>query len=552
MDEKRNGRSMDDFWDLSALVPQKKEKVRAPSRVSDNTQAVEISVPARESERPYRVEDAVLTEHYVTPQLTREKKAPKPSLVYAPKGGLLHEVRVYPWRTSYDYYETFRRHAHGFREREGTPTTAVEFFSYMPQYSQMNAAQLAYYFWWRTNFRKGVYLSADYSYLLLYLYELINTGDVAEPREIQNGMVTLWLAYRDVYPRLDALVREWLCDYSLLFQLSPPVLPPKQYKALLAGCRLKEYYVPLEGEDDALLTAVLLFCNNYDYTKSKFFTPESAPEYHRVLRGAVGVTLSYLRKRDGNVLTGGQGVSTISRDTFTGAICSYRLKRHIEVEYTSFSHTHELRYIISDVLKYAENALRTARGIKSKLTIYAVEVPLREELDAYLATALPPKTVRARAKKEEVIPEYERRYDLPVSAPSLTRAAEIEAESWQTTKRLVEAFGGEELVETPDNGASFSASTEARVPEAGATGTTEDGLAAALGELCEFVRLAARGDAAAQRAYARLHGKMLDAIVDEINTVAGDILGDIILEEADGAFAVIEDYLDQLEQEGVL
>lgn len=310
--------------------------------------------------------------------------------------------------------------------------------------------------------------------------------------------------------------------------------------------------MPLDQEKDALLTAVLLFCNNYDYTKSKFFTPESAPEYHRVLRGAVGVTLEYLRKRDGNVLTGTEGVSTISRDTFTGAICSYRFKRHIEVDYTSFSHTHELRYIISDVLKYAENALRTARGIKSKLTIYAVEVSLREELDAYLATALPPKAARVREKKEEEIPAYERRYDLPVSAPSLARAAEIEAESWQTTKRLVEAFGGEEIIDPPDNATSFSSPNTTAAADADVTEDVGEGLAAALGELCEFVRLAASGDADAQRAYARARGKMLDAIVDEINTVTGDILGDIILEEADGAFTVIEDYMDQLKQEGVL
>ena len=41
-------------------------------------------------------------------------------------------------------------------------------------------------------------------------------------------------------------------------------------------------------------------------------------------------------------------------------------------------------------------------------------------------------------------------------------------------------------------------------------------------------------------------------LVDKINTVSGDILGDILLEEADGRFVIIEDYLPELQAEGVL
>ena len=45
---------------------------------------------------------------------------------------------------------------------------------------------------------------------------------------------------------------------------------------------------------------------------------------------------------------------------------------------------------------------------------------------------------------------------------------------------------------------------------------------------------------------------MLDLLVDKINTVSGDILGDVLLEEADGRFVIIEDYLHELQAEGVL
>ena len=127
----------------------------------------------------------------------------------------------------------------------------MDFFSYMPQYTQLNAAQLEYYLWWRTQFRRGVCLPAAYSYLLLYLYELINLDERHQnPLTGQENMYRLWLSYREKHPRLDVLIREWLCDYSLLYQLPPPRLDPAQYRLLLSGCRLKEFYVSAEADED--------------------------------------------------------------------------------------------------------------------------------------------------------------------------------------------------------------------------------------------------------------------------------------------------------------
>ena len=563
MPNNKNAADKDDFWDLSVLVPprpaaprsapqaapQAKRPAPRPVNTGRDTEAVDVTAEPKAAQSP--LSDAIYKEHYVPPHTAKELEHPAPLFSYAPQNALIREVRVYPWRTQYDYYEHFRKYALQLHRSEGRECPAVDFFSYMPQYGQLNAAQLRWYLWWRTNFRRGVCLPVSYAYLLLYLYELINLDEVIPPAEGQALMVRLWLSYREENPRLDPLVREWLCDYSLLHRLPAPTLPQRLYRDLLSGCSIKEFYVPPEG--DALTAAILLFCNNYDYTKSKFFTPDTAADYHRVLRGAIGVAVRVLRERDGNALTGESGVSTVSRSTFVGAICSYRLRRRVEVDYTSFSHTHELRYIMTDVLKYAENALRASRGVKARLTVYAVDQELRAALDAYLAEALPQKA-RQGAKREEP-PEYERRYDVPRAAPSLARAAEIEAESWQTTKRLVEAFAedgeAQEPAETlapdiPQNGASFGED----IPTASAA---QSPLAAALGDLCEFVRLCDAGDAKAQRQFALSRGTMTDAVADQINTVAGDIMGDILLtEDENGAFAVIDDYREFLMEQGVL
>lgn len=224
----------DAFWDLEALLPPQKKKMAATPTPRD-TEAVELRVPtAPTSSSPFA--DSLFVEHAVPLYRERRTPAQEPLFTYTPADSLLHEVRVYPWRTEYDYYEAFCKHARALFNREGEECPQVEFFSYVPQYNQMTTAQMNFYLWWRSNFRRGVCLPVFHvSYLQLFLYELINVGDLLPPKEGQAQMLRLWLAYRKTHPRLDPLIREWLCDYSLLYRLSPPVLPLNLYGELLSG-----------------------------------------------------------------------------------------------------------------------------------------------------------------------------------------------------------------------------------------------------------------------------------------------------------------------------
>lgn len=583
-----------DFWNLEDFLPPKKE-VRRSARAATSPEPVEIYAPpppqknaqasalgarteppshptgyfAKGNDSPSgEEEDVPLAERPVDPFALPVPPREAPEHTYFPKHSLLREIRVYPWQSSYMFYEQFRVHAEKLNARDGEKCQEVDFFSYMPQYTQLNREQLRYYLWWRTNFRRGICLHAAFSYLLLYLYEQINLSGVIPPATGQRNILNLWRSYRGEHPRLDVLVREWLCDYSLLHGLPPPTLPREQFGELLAGCRLKEFYVSGWRDTEDEVVAILLFCNNYDYKKSKFYREETAELYDRVLAGAVSVTLQYLRRNeeDGELRT--SGVSTITREAFSGAVCSCRVKRRIEVDFCSFSHTHELRYVVTDVLKYCENAIRGALSIKPRLTVYQVSTELKQVLDAYLATALPQKAPKRGEK--EAIPAYEKRYEIPVAPISPERAAQIEAASWATTKKLVEAFADSEenaekrILSTGEPGeVENKARPEPRAPvrvllpekapeSASVFAPPVGSLAVALGDLAEFVRLAARGARAEQRAFAAKRGEMIDAVADRINTIAGDVLGDIILLDEGGYYTVIKDYTEDLRREQIL
>lgn len=539
----------DRFWQLEDLIPKREKRaVQAPHR---DTEAVEIEAPPVVA-MPESMGEAPLALHYVSPTYLEERAAkPKPMDTYEPLGSLLLAVRLYPWKNEYTYYESFCRQAKKLVEVEGRPCEAVSFFSYVPQYAQMSRAQLAYYLWWRTSFRRGECLRADYSYLLLYLFEQINLSDTADAALCHENMLRLWLSYREAYPRLDSLVSEWLCDHALLHRLPAPTLPREQLRDMIASCRLKEFYVSA-AEGEAKSTALLAFCSNYDYRKSKFYREDTRALFDTVMPSTVSMALSFLQAQKGS-----GSYSTVTRDAYSGALCSWRLKRKIEVDYCSFSHTYELRYIVTDALKYAENALRAALGIKSRLTVYGVCAELRQQLDAYFKTAIP-KKVSKKSDAAPAVPAYEQRYELPSAPISIDRAKEIEAASWQTTDRLIAAF--EEIEAVPSNTEKLIPSspvltekTPTVAPLSPANEKQEAGLRAALGDLAAFLPLAANGgDRARQREFAAAHHRMPDAIADRINTVAGDIMGDILLEDVGGYYALIEDYIEELEKEGLL
>ncbi len=546
MSDPTKSREKKDFWDISALVPQSKRGGYKPAPTRD-VSATEVTAP------PQNVGDEPKT-YFVSRAYESELRTrPTPEREYTPGHPLLLAVRLYARESTPDWHDKFREQVLKLYPYEGKLCPRVGFFSYVPQYGQMSRAQLDFYLWWRTNFRKGNVIEADFSYLLLYLYEIINLGDKIDPVKGQADILRLWVSYRNTHQGLDALVREWLADYTLLHALPPPTLPAKDLRDMIKGARLRELYVG--GADDAAMRdAMLHFCSNYDYKKSKFYVGDAAAIYDRILPRALSVAFDYLQKENGENAHRQGGYSTVTLELFTGVPVAARYKKQAQVDFLSFSHTYRMRYVISDVLKYAENAIRAHLGVKSRLSVYEVPAALMPLLDGYLAEALPKKAQKKRTEAE--IPAYEARYDLPVTPLSVDRAREIEAASWETTKRLVEAFEEgcdvEKTTPSPTVLPDFSAKMPEMAPEAAPTPDTAGPWHTALGPLVDFLSLTLHATREEERAFAAERGMMLDLIVDKINTVSGDILGDILLEEVDGRFVIIEDYLPYLKAEGVL
>ena len=553
---KKRKEELDDFWSFDDLLPKRKQ---SSSQGVDYKRAVPVEVsaePKKEtavgtnktlySDVPIspRKEENGAGRHYVSlsdaPSTVR--RAPEPESEYAPESSLIHKVRIYRWESNYNYYERFRLCAEKFIAIEGKPAPHVPFFSYVPQYNQLNRAQLEFYFWWRTCVRRGEFFDADYSYILLYAYETVNLSGEHDYMSLRDTFFGVWMAYRARYPRLDAILGDWIFDFCMIHRLPPPKgkIP---LGAIGKSCGTAEFFVSAVGSDSSkYVSALLEYCTSYDYRKSKFYEGEHAAIYDRYIKRALLACLMHLSK-DGRVLGSlSYGDSKASREAYTGALCSCTAKRRIEIEFCSFSRSHELRYLVGDIVKYAENIIRSYIGVKSRLTVFSVPSELEEIIKVTLKNELPPKT-RASARREETH-AFDKLYEPPKKEFSFADAKRIENESWETTRLLVEAF------DEKDNAADIEPivydeeKTENIIEPASQTQKSET---QTFGEFSGYLLALLDGDGEAKRKELARLARSEEVIADRINEIAADVIGDIVIEEGEsGDLEIIEDYRDTL------
>ena len=530
METKRSRKDeLDSFWDISALVPQKKSvPYRPPS-----TSAVEITDNTRNENKSEASESTVI-KRYITPRGGSElslRSQLDEICEYSPSNSLIHKVKIYKYKTPYAYYDTFLKNAVSYIGRSGEKSDFCPFFSYVPQYDQMNSEQMSYYFWFRQNAQNGVFLKTDFGYLFLYIFELINLGNRLDVKKSQYILMSLWNEYNSEFPAITTKLADWICDFSLLHRLPPPVNISSDI--IRKTVSLKEFYIGIPQDDSRESVKILLrYCNSYDYRKSKFYSDINKELFDRHIPEALRIAVEFYSD-NGNILSDRDtGDSMITRDVYAGAVCVAEQKYRIEVSYCSFSRSNELRFLVGDIVKYSENKLRAHIGIKSKMTVYSLGVELRRLLDEYFSVSLPSVKRSRQVQKKQ---EYEVLYDVPKKPLSLTDAAKIEAGSWETTKELIVAF--EDDIQTEE--------LNEQIEENVGTITSEIPNDDPFNIYRKAIVDLTNGNPRAITELASELGRLPDSVVDDINEIAFDTFGDTLIDDDGmGGHTVIEDYIE--------
>ncbi len=524
---------LNEFWDISDLIP-KRRTVRPSGKSTDTVQIT--SGTDNDIGEENKLSESTLIERFIPPHTPSESRRDTRELFsYVPENSLIHKVTVFKQSTTYDFYADFCSTAEALWNTEGHECEYADFFSYSPQYDQLTEAQREYYLWWRTNFRNGNFIKTNLSYIYLYTFELINTADADNARYCRDMMLTVLLNYNKVLLGAKSKYIRWIADFGLIHRLNPP----RNISEMLlrdAGA-LKEYFVRIPGNTyEGWAEMLLNYCCSYDYKASKFFVGENKEVYDVHVKGAIVEVVRKLSE-NGKILSGLPfDDCKIHSPAFEGALCSSANRYTIEVEYCSFSRSHELRFIIGDAVKYAENKIRGYLSIKSRLTVYSLPNDICDVINEYFSRALPmPRKLQVKNQKRE---EYEVFYDLPETALSLTNADRIEKESWGVTRELVEAFDIPEERNIPQL-------TVTELPKA--IECVDNDIKAALGEyLAAVISLVGR-DALPLKELARISERSLEGIIDAINEIAVDVIGDVIIVDDGDGYCVVEDYIEMLD-----
>jgi len=529
--------NLDSFWDISSLIP-----TNHAYRKSQSISLDEIDTSADKGGLATKASSSTVIEKEIPTKnrLSFSEQKYEKTIEYSPNNSLIHNVILKKKISSLDYYEDFIKYANKYIDVTVDKADYVSFFSYVPQYDQLDRAQLKYYLYWRTKIRNGVFENTDYSYVLLYIFELINTANENNALENQYMLTEIWNRYHELFPMLSDKLISWICDFSLIHRLSPPI--NLSSKMVSAARSLKEFFISVPDNDYSMCADWLMkYCTSYDYKTSKFAVKENSELYDKHIKGALRCAVELLSE-NGKILSKlSNEDSQLVRDSFAGALCSSLNRYTIEVKYCSFSRSNELRYLVGDIIKYSENKIRAYIGVKSKLTVYSLSTEIRAGIDFYFDNNL---SGRRAQKKQEEKHDYDVLYDVPVTPLSLDNALKIEERSWDVTNDLVSAFSEEATEEfvapeipqmESENDGVCNASLD------------ENDLISALGQFLEFVKFVLEYNKEGIESFVIKSGKLLDSIVDEVNEISVEVIGDILIEDiGDGTLEIVEYYRDMI------
>lgn len=449
---------------------------------------------------------------------------------YDPQLPLISRVHVYSWGARKSFYERFREDAEKYRSAEGKPAAYVPFFSYIPQYSQMNLYQLNFYLYFRERARIGDFIDADLAYILLYVYELINLSDISVPKNDIKILTGLWMHYRDTYPALDKYMSEWVCDYCLLYKLGVPPCTAAILPKLCESATLKEFYMSGAISDGKAFMQgdVLEAFADYNYRSSRIDLPKELTVHYAPALGRAAALIG------SNAFISSECAS-VSRFAFCGSLCAHNVKRRIVVEYYPTLKRSGTRHMLGAAVKYTENKLRRAAGIRSRLHTDGLPDAAKGEIDRYFEETMPDIFSPRAAKKAEPVPEWERLYDAPDIPFSHESAAKIELES----RAAAELLAGDDVSSEDEAPPSDAPAASPELTASGDPVAPDIHTSHASGA----IRYMLEGGTLEE--YAAANSLLPDTVAAEVNEAAADSFGDILLEHDGKCWVMLDDYLEE-------
>ncbi|MBI3244520.1 MAG: TerB N-terminal domain-containing protein [Chloroflexi bacterium] len=408
-----------------------------------------------------------------------------------------------------------------FHEREGRPCNPAPHPPYLLTWWQLSAAQSNWYFYWRSQVRRGTYLPTERGYIGLYAYELLNLVELTDPNQAAGRLRSVWEAYRKGHPELDDVLPEWHGDL-LAVKVGPAaaldwwekfaamnIQPPKSVANALI-----ERFVARRKSNEMPYT---LWASLTDYRpRNKFYLAHNTDgRLDQAYEKAIRVAADYWQKANGQSLLE-KFTETDARPNFKrvfeDALVGYAYPMMVDFGASrNYEDSAALKEHLTSVVKHAENILRAQAGVWHRLSGIT--------LDSGIAAAL-----------EKAFAPVERPLQIKIDQ---SRVAALHLES-ERVGAMLEPPPEEATLDSPE--AAYTDLAEVRQLWAALEGAGRATVTAIFDKSVSTVEQLAQ------------QAQLPNVVIERVNEQALPVLGDrLIYVEADGALTLAEDFLDELQ-----
>ena len=351
----------------------------------------------------------------------------------------LYTIRSYSDNSSTKFFRDMKKYA----DTVGQKTEFVPFMQYCPTYDSMNRRQRAWYFYWRTQVRNGEYPDTDLSYIFVHIYELLSGCGWKQASDGYNQLVSLWMSYRERFPKLDQYLFGWIFDFSKLHQIDF-TMPEICDLQLPSQTAIRDILLDQYSNEQPLRLPFPLICSLCDYSimGSKFYKDGHQQLMQEAIPRVVALADAALLKKKGRGILAIYGPNRPRKQSyyvFQSAVC-LEANNRIDLSVKAYSVNTRLRNYVNQLVRYSENILRGLCGYRGRLRGVEVEPELASCIESFLKKEYTPKEniEKTTPRRVEVKLDFDSIATLRVQSDAVRDALEVADEG--TQKELLTEF----------------------------------------------------------------------------------------------------------------
>lgn len=437
----------------------------------------------------------------------------------------------------------FYRQATFMADFEDSYDEQTPFFMYSPDLSSMNYNQLRTYFTWRTKVRKGYVGKIPYSYVFVYIYELLNNIGVKDGYDGLKKLAFIWKTYRIFEESIDKYMINWIRDYYItndkpmsfeeLFELCPMLQPTFEfdenidfYEKLLPLSHYKIEKSAFHNDENSILIR-----NSFNHTIKRLseFAQEKGSNLHSMLY-VDSKPVVWTPFKEANFIIDSQ----LNKKRRTVVICDdekYKFSGEYWYSIKPPIPKSNGKNLISYIMKRIEQFYRKAKGYKYRLNVSADNIAMEFPLDELLSFI------------DKAIVEFYRKSQQKVIFVDFEKLDTIRKNAEITQEKLIINDGTIKEIEQ----IITSEKPMPKIEEIENSNNVFLTFSKALSEIeKDLLKLIIQGkNLIFLMEFLKEKGLMLEVLVDKINEKAFDKIGDNIIEISDEIF-IYDDYLDEV------